>query len=621
MKKLACTLAILFPAILLCAQNLHVNFRSKMTFTGQSIANVWGYSANGREYALLGASKGLIIVDITNPDAPQQIVQIPGPNNLWKEIKTYRHYAYIVSEGGQGVQIVDLSQLPSANLPNHYYTGDGPIQGQLGKIHALHIDLARGFLYAYGGNLFSGGAKILNLNADPYNPTYAGKFDQLGYIHDGYVDNDTLFGGHIYQGLFSVVDMQDKSNPQVLATQNTPNNFTHNTWISDDRRTLFTTDETSNSFLSAFDISDVNNIRLLDKIQSNPGSNSAVHNTHILGNFAVTAWYKDGFTIVDATRPDNLVQVGNYDTYPNGSGSGYEGCWGVYPYFPSGNVIASTITASGTNNGEMWVLTPEYVRACYLEGTVTNGLNGNPINGALIEVIGSQQENSQPNGNYKMGQEKEGYYTVRISKSGFQAQEFTAYFQRGVVRHLNVALYPTGGLVIDGQVTSAYDNTPVPFATLSFSSWSGQWEATTDINGTFTLNGLPAGLFDIIATAPGYGKSTTYKKSITGDETLSIKLAPKVKGWTGNNSTNKTSIAVWPNPFQDVLHVAINGEQANRQLKIWDQTGSLLYQLNAAELTDDLLLGADWPPGVYYVQLNPGDESPATIQKIVKLKK
>ncbi|MFM7156049.1 MAG: hypothetical protein ACKOZV_18185, partial [Bacteroidota bacterium] len=153
-------------------------------------------------------SKGLIVVDITNPDAPQQIVQIPGPDNLWKEIKVYGHYAYVTSEGGQGVQIVDMSPLPSADLPHKYYKGDGAINGQLNSIHALHIDVKKGFLYAYGSNLFSGGAVVLNL-ADPYNPTYAGKFDQLGYIHDGYADNDTLYAAHIYTGQLSIVDMSD----------------------------------------------------------------------------------------------------------------------------------------------------------------------------------------------------------------------------------------------------------------------------------------------------------------------------------------------------------------------------------------------------------------------------
>lgn len=145
------TLFVLCLTQALFAQDLNTTFRSKMTFPGQTLANVWGYtSRSGHEYALLGGAKGLIIVDITDPDNPVQITQIPGPNNLWKEIKTYSNYAYITSEGGSGIQIVNLKNLPSSNLPYHYYRGDGQILNQLNRIHALHIDTNKGFLYAWG---------------------------------------------------------------------------------------------------------------------------------------------------------------------------------------------------------------------------------------------------------------------------------------------------------------------------------------------------------------------------------------------------------------------------------------------------------------------------------------
>ncbi|MDX1912340.1 MAG: hypothetical protein SFV22_12680, partial [Saprospiraceae bacterium] len=137
-KHFFCAIFILAGQNLI-AQNFNLQLRSTMDFPGQTLANVCGYWQNGQEYALLGGSKGMIIVDITNPAQPQQIVQIPGPDNLWKEIKVYDHYAYITSEGGQGLQIVDLSNLPSNNLSYKYYTGDGPIEGALDEIHALHI--------------------------------------------------------------------------------------------------------------------------------------------------------------------------------------------------------------------------------------------------------------------------------------------------------------------------------------------------------------------------------------------------------------------------------------------------------------------------------------------------
>ena len=81
-------------------------------------------------------------------------------------------------------------------------------------------------------------------------------------------------------------------------------------------------------------ITDMNNIQEVDRIQSNPESNSIPHNTHVDGNFLVTSWYRDGTVVHDKFTPNNLVEVANYDSYI-GSGNGFDGCWGTYPYLPS----------------------------------------------------------------------------------------------------------------------------------------------------------------------------------------------------------------------------------------------------------------------------------------------
>ena len=76
------------------------------------------------------------------------------------------------------------------------------------------------------------------------NPTIAGIFDDY-YLHDGMVRGDTLWGSAIYAGVFSVIDVSDKSNPSIMSSYPTSCQFTHNAWISDDNNYLFTTDETS----------------------------------------------------------------------------------------------------------------------------------------------------------------------------------------------------------------------------------------------------------------------------------------------------------------------------------------------------------------------------------------
>jgi hypothetical protein len=58
------------------AQNLNVTFRSHLTYPGQTCANICGYvDSLGNEYALVGASIGLSIVDVTDPSNPVPVYQ------------------------------------------------------------------------------------------------------------------------------------------------------------------------------------------------------------------------------------------------------------------------------------------------------------------------------------------------------------------------------------------------------------------------------------------------------------------------------------------------------------------------------------------------------------------
>lgn len=496
------------------AQDHNIQLRSRMKFDGQILANICGYTQNGREYALVGANQGLIIVDITNPDSPVKIVQIPGPVNDWKEIKTYRHYAYVTSEGGQGVQIVDMSKLPSADLPYKHYMGDGTIAGQLNRIHALHIDTLKGFLYTYGSNnLFGGGAVVHDLK-DPYNPTFVGGYSELGYVHDGYAENDTLYAGHIYSGTLAIVDMRDKSKPVVLGTTQTPGKFTHNAWLLGDHKRILTTDEAFPSFVTAYDISDPTNITELDRLSTNDGTLSIGHNTHVLNDWAITSWYIDGFNIVDAHRPENLVEVGRYDTYPGGGK--FEGCWGVFPFFPSGTIVASNIEPA-----ELFVLTPTYKRACYLEGRITDASNGQFLPGAKIEIAAiGLSDASRFDGTYKTGYRDAGTYQVKISKIGYTPKTVTVDLKNGEVTTLDVALERGKFIGLSGDVMDATTGQPIENAYVLF---NGNLDSLvlTDGIGHFNVE-LPEGSYDIVAYAWGYS-TTKLTTGTSGNIEISLK--------------------------------------------------------------------------------------------------
>ena len=454
--KSICLLVFLFFFTVGQAQlspTVNIQFRSNLPFAGQSCANICGYAANGKEYALVGNQTGTGIVDVTDPTMPVLLKQVTALNSLWREIKVYQHYAYVTTEAaGQGLQIIDLTKLslPIPDVDVKSFVGPEGDLVNISKIHALHIDIAKGFLYAFGGNstvMVGGmntnvnGAVVLDIKTDPWNPRYVGKYS-TNYIHDGFAINDTLYGGHISAGYFSIIDFRNKSAPVVVNTQNTPTTFTHNSWRSDDGKTLFTTDERAASYIAAYDVSNPLNIKLLDKIRSPAVENAIVHNTHVLNDYLVTSWYTEGVTIVDAHRPQNLVQVGQYDTY-DGSGAVFAGAWGVYPYLPSGNLIVSNYT-SGQG---LFVLTPQYVRACYLEGLVTDMVTGLPLLGVSVTISSTDMDKKATSnnvGNYYTGQVTSGAFSATYAKTGYVSKTITGIIlANGSVTLQDVALMPS----------------------------------------------------------------------------------------------------------------------------------------------------------------------------------
>ena len=297
----------------------------------QGTNDVWGYSDGMIEYALVGTRTGFSVVDITCPVNPIEVFFINGSQSIWRDIKTWQNYAYVTTEAEDGLLIVDLSD-PTGET--YVYT-----EQFFSASHNIYID-ENGYAYIFGADTGEGGAIILDLNNDPMNPTLAGIFNDY-YLHDGMVRGDTLWGSAVYAGVFSIIDVSDKANPVILSSYPTSCDFTHNAWVSDDNNYLFTTDEQSGCYIGAYDVSDIFNISEIDLIQDWTQSEVVVpHNTHVLGDYLVTSYYTSGITIVDASDPFNLVEVGYYDTSPL-SGGDMDGCWGAYPYLPSGLILAT----------------------------------------------------------------------------------------------------------------------------------------------------------------------------------------------------------------------------------------------------------------------------------------
>ena len=485
------------------AQNYNLTLAANMTYPGQSLANIWGFvDTLGNEYALVGASSGLSIVNVTNPNAPFQVALIPGPVSGWREIKTWGRYAYVTTEGGSsGLQIVDLRNLPGTNLPFAYWSP--VISGDtLQTIHALHVDAGRAYLY--GSNVGSGGVIIADLTT-PMSPVYLGRYN-ASYVHDGYVRNNRCYAGRIYAGEVVVIDVSAPATPAVLQSWQTPGQFTHNTWLNTTSDSYcFTTDEVTDSYLSSYDITNLANVSLLDQIQSqNAGSNSIVHNTHIINkigrDYAVTSWYRDGIVITDVSNPANMVNTGWYDTYAQGSGDGFDGCWGVYPFLPSGTIVASDM-----DNG-LFVLSPTYTAACYIQGNVTDSITGNPVGNANVVIVAQNiSQVADLTGFYQTGTGVPGTYSVQYSRPGYITKTINNIsFTSGNTVIQNVELVPLTPFAYAGRVIDAVSGNGIASADVRFRDSSFTYNTVTDANGNFSFASIYPGTYQITAGRWGW---------------------------------------------------------------------------------------------------------------------
>ena len=434
MNKLFLILISLITNLTYAQQSLNMNLLSVYSYSSD-LNDVWGYSSSNGEYALVGLYDGISVINITNPSSPIDMGFFPGPSSMWRDIKTYGDYLYCINETGGGLQILNLEQV-IYGVSNPTYIENMSLD--FTTAHNLYID-ENGVLYVFGSNYSNGGAMMFDLVSSPENPLFLGNYSG-SYFHDGMVRGDTLWGGAIYNGEFSVVDVSDKSNPVLLATQSTPNNFTHNCWISDDGNTLFTTDEVSGAYVTSYDVSNLNDIEELDRIQAwSTNTNVIPHNTHVNGDFLITSYYTDGVSVVDASQPSNLIEVAFYDTSDGYSGSGFNGAWGAYPFLPSGNILVSDI-----ENG-LYVLEPRFSNASFLEGYVTNSVNGAPVSNVSIQISGSNNPSlSELNGFYETGVANSGTYDVFVTASGYLSQTISVTLSSEYTTQLNVELTASG---------------------------------------------------------------------------------------------------------------------------------------------------------------------------------
>jgi choice-of-anchor B domain-containing protein len=421
----------------------------------------WGYvDETGIEYALVGTTKGTSIVSLQDPANPVEVFWIAGTESPWRDLQVWEDYAYVTTEAQDGLLIIDLSPLPASSaLPTATYFG--PAGNGWQSAHDVFVD-SEGYAYICGANRGQGGIIILDIHTDPMNPAEVGVFDNW-YCHDAFAQGDLLYGAHISDGLLSIVDISDRSAPVLLNTQVTPNSFTHNVWVTTDDQYAVTTDEIPGSYLTLYDVSNPMNITEVDRIRSSPGFSIIPHNAFILGDSLIcSSYYTDGITIHSMSRPHNLVGIASYDTHPLHDGT-FNGSWGIYPFLPSGLMLASDISEG------LFVIQPTIVTPCYYEGLVRDAGSLSPVQGVSVEISGDQQSDATPSsGDFAVGTAEPGMRSVTFSKIAYYPQTVSVDFQSGVVQTDTIDLVPIPPFWVDVTVVEEGTGNPVIGANISF---------------------------------------------------------------------------------------------------------------------------------------------------------
>jgi choice-of-anchor B domain-containing protein len=326
----------------------------------------WGYtSPSGREYAIVGVSNGTAFVEVTDPGAPDLIAFRTGPDSLWRDMKVYGDNAYVVSEGGSGIQIYDMSAIDSGTvtLVNTITTG-----GCTTATHNVAIDATSGFLYRCGGSSgpCTGGAPqglvIYNLASNPNSPPFSALWTTR-YVHDCVVVVSTRPGPLNGQQLafcaaddssgggtanLHILNVTNKASITTVATAAyTSNAFSHQVWLTPDQRYAYLNDELDESnfgFTTRTRIFDVSNPAapvFLGFFTS--GVPAIDHNLYVTADKIFEANYRSGLRVFNNTTPTAPTVFGYFDTYEADDAPDFNGLWSNYPFFPSGTVIGSDI--------------------------------------------------------------------------------------------------------------------------------------------------------------------------------------------------------------------------------------------------------------------------------------
>jgi choice-of-anchor B domain-containing protein len=358
------------------------SYISSATMDAAEAQDSWGWTdpQSGKEYAIVALDNGTAFVDISNPTNPKYLAKLNTQvsSSLWRDVKVYKNYAFIVSDanGNHGMQIFDLKRLrtltgsPAVTYSKTQADGnlfwDGTGTSRKGSAHNIVINETTGYAYILGSQGFNSGGPIVvkldnNDNGIPNDPVVVKLYSTLGYCHDAevviydgpdpdYQGREIMIGAFSGNNKVNIIDFTNKNSPTLISSVTYADKFyTHQGWFTEDKRFFIAGDEVDeenrgfNTRTLVFNVEDLDNPTL---VYTHYGATPAIdHNGYVRGNRFYLANYAAGLRVmrVDGlyNQSPTMTETNYFDCYPTNNNAAFNGTWNVYPYFESGNLIAT----------------------------------------------------------------------------------------------------------------------------------------------------------------------------------------------------------------------------------------------------------------------------------------